>query len=228
VNERRLLLLVFAVAVAAVVAVVLVVVATRSSTGSAKPTTTTTGAASSLAGIPQRGDVLGRASAPATLTVYEDPQCPYCRQWNTDALSAVIRDFVRPGRIKLVYRGIIIIGPNSEQGLRAIYAAAKENKLWNMVDGLYARQGPENSGWITKSVIREVAQEVHANPQAIVTASSSPAVTAMLKAAQRDALAIGLQGTPTFVLTRPLSTPQQLQAPLDASGFTSALSTALR
>ena len=48
---------------------------------------------------------------------------------------------MRPGRLKLVYRGIEIIGPNSQPGLRAIYAAGKQNKLWNLADALYRAPG---------------------------------------------------------------------------------------
>src|SRR5256714_9278797 len=163
VNRNRLLLLAGAVGVAAALAVLLIVVVRKNAsnpTSTSSSTGTTGGAPSeSLAGIPQHGDTLGKPTAPATVIVYEDPQCPFCRRWNAETLPTVLRDFVRTGRIKLVYRGVVIIGPNSVQGLRAIYAAANQNKLWNLVDALYARQGAENSGWITGTVILAAARE---------------------------------------------------------------------
>src|SRR5262249_59473467 len=85
-----------------------------------------------FAGIPKKGASRGRVAAPATMVVFEDPQCPFCRQWSVDTLPTVVRDFVRTGKLRLVYRGIEIIGPNSEPGLRAIFAAGKQNKLWNV------------------------------------------------------------------------------------------------
>jgi protein-disulfide isomerase len=234
VDRTRLILLGAAALAAIVVAVVLVLVGTGGGSSGTATSSNATGTTSapppaSLAGIPQHGDTLGRASAPVTVSVFEDPQCPYCREWNVDTLSSVVTDYVKTGRIKLVYRGIEIIGPNSVQGLRAIYAAAAQNKLWQMVDALYARQGAENSGWITPQVISAAAREAGADPTAIASASSSAAVTAMLKNAGQEATADAIGGTPTFVVQRPPGLPTQLQlAGLDPASFAAALNTALQ
>lgn len=229
VNRNRLYLLGGAVALAIVVVILVVVVAGSGGGSSDKATTTTVAQPSTtLAGVPQAGDTLGKTGAPTTLTVFEDPQCPYCKQWNDSALPAVIRDYVRPGKIKLVYRGIEIIGPNSTKGLRAIYGAAPQAKVWNMVEGLYAQQGAENSDWITDDVIKQAAEMSHANADQIFAAMPTAAVTAKLHQAEADAQAVGLQGTPTFILQRPLAAPQQLNAPLDAAGFEQALNAALQ
>ena len=239
-QRNRLLLIAAAVGGAAVLAVVLILVASGgSSSHEATPTTTarasqaqTTPAAGSAdvyAGIPQKGDTLGRASAPATLMVFEDPQCPFCRQWSVDTLPTVVRDFVRTGKLRLVYRGIEIIGPGSEPGLRAIFAAGAQNKLWNVASALYDVQGQENSGWITDGVIKSAAQTAGADGSAILAASPSKKVTAALAASGKDAAAAQVQGTPTFVLQRPPSLPQQLAVTsLDPQTFGAELSAALK
>jgi len=178
----------------------------------------------SLAGIPQKGDTLGRAAAPVTVQVFEDPQCPYCRQWNDETLPSVVANYVRTGRIKLVYRGINIIGPNSENGLRAIYAAGQQNRLWQMVEQLYARQGTENSGWITDSVIQSAAKAAGANPNSLMGAFSTAPVTTMLRNAGAAATAYAVRGTPTFIVQRAPALPTQLQlSALDPTSFAAAL-----
>jgi protein-disulfide isomerase len=230
VDRHRLILVAAAVGAAALVAVVLIVVAGN---GSSSPTTTatTTSAApsSSLAGIPQHGNTLGKASAPATLVVYEDPQCPFCRSWNVSTLPSVVSQFVRTGKIKLEYRGVVIIGPDSVRGLQAIDAAAKQNKLWNFVDGLYARQGAENSGWITNDVILAAAKAAGANGQAILTDMGSASVKATLATWQQQATADQLQGTPTFIIQRPPALAQPLAvSALDPATFDAALTAALQ
>src|SRR5436309_3565814 len=178
--RNRLYLL--AAAGAAAIVVVAVIVIVSATGGSSSPTTTTSvvsqsGSRSIFAAVPQHGDTLGRADAPVTLTVFEDPQCPFCRQWNLDTLPTVVDTYIKTGRVKIVYRGIEIIGGNSIAGLRAVYAAGVQNKLWNMADALYERQGAENSSWITLAVIREAATSVHANAVKLIKDADSKAVT---------------------------------------------------
>lgn len=230
--RNRLLLLGAAIAAAIVVVVIVVVLATGGSSPS--PTTTAASAgggtpASSVQGVPQQGDMLGKATAPATLMVFEDPQCPYCRQWNVDTLPTVIQNYVRTGRVKLQYRGIVVIGENSVAGLRAIYGAAPQNKLWNMVEALYERQGQENSGWITLPVIRDAAREVGADPAKVIKAADAKSVTAQLDANAKLAQQYGVNGTPTFILEKQLGTPTQLNVGgLEPDQFTPALDAALQ
>jgi protein-disulfide isomerase len=231
--RSRLLLLGAAVAAAVVVVVVVIVVAGSGSSSSA-PTTTAAlasrdDATSTFAGIPQKGDTLGQASAPVTLTVFEDPQCPYCRQWNIDTLPTVVRNYVRTGRIKIVYRGVLVIGANSLVGLAAAYAAGEDNKLWQMSQALYERQGDENSGWITAAVVRSAAREVGLSPAKILKAMKSASVASAIRASVNEAQALRINGTPTFAIQKQLGSLQQLQASgLEPADFTASLDQALR
>jgi len=233
VNRNRLLLLAAAAAVAVVAVVVVIVVA--SSGGSGGDTTTAavdtspdTAAPSALfAGVPQSGDTLGKASAPATLLVFEDPQCPFCKEFNLNVLPSVVSDFVRTGRVKLAWRGINIVGSNSNDGLAAIYAAGRQNKLWPMAESIYRRQGAENSGWITEAVIREAATEAGADPAKVVASMSGS--NANMQAAAQEADQLGLRGTPSFYLQRPPGLPQQINiSSLDPASFSAALAAALQ
>ncbi len=224
-----------AIAGAAVLAVVLIVVATGNSshppatTGSSGTSSAPAGPKALFAGVPQQGDTVGKPAAPATMLVFEDPQCPYCQQWTLDTLPTVVDEFVRTGMLKLVYRGIEVIGPNSEKGLRAVFAAGLQNKLWNVSDALYDMQGAENSGWITDDVITSAATAAGANGAAILAASSSNEVTAELALAEHEAQTYQVQGTPTFVLEQPPALPSQLAVTsLEPGPFTAALSAALQ
>jgi len=238
-QRNRLLLLAAALGAAAVVAVVLIVVASGGGSKSSSPTTTQSttststgsgdGVTSSFAGLPQHGDTLGRPAAPATMLVFEDPQCPYCREFNINVLPSVVDQYVATGRLKIVFRGIEIIDKNSLVGLRAIYAAGEQNKLWNVAEEMYLRQGQERSGWITESLVTDVARAAGANPAKVKAAMQSKAVTDAMKQAATEANDLGVQGTPTFFVQRPPALPVQLQiTSLDPSAFSSALEATLQ
>ena len=223
-------------AIAAAIVVVIVVVAFAGGGSKSSTTQTTTNASGggteatdTFRGVPQRDDTLGKASAPLTLYVFEDPQCPYCREWNVNTLPTVVKNYVRTGRVRIVYRGIPIIDQNSIAGIRAAYAAGLQNKLWQMVEALYERQGQEGSGWITIAVIKDAAREIGADPEKVVKDADSDAVTAKLKQAQQIATQYRINSTPTFAYQKQLGTLQPLQiSGLDPSGFTPALDAALQ
>jgi protein-disulfide isomerase len=236
-RNRRILLLV-AAAVAAAVFVGAIVAVTALGNGSSKTettTTTTAGAAkpqsttAQLAGIPQRGLTLGWATAPATLVEFADPQCPYCAEWSNDAFAAVVQKFVRTGRVKLEFRGLHFIGPDSEKALRAAIAAGQQGKLWNFVHALYAEQGAENSGWVTDALLRKTAESIPGlDADKLLVDMNSAQVTNQIRANNQLATQYGVGGTPTFVLVRPPQQPTSVQGTsLDAASFTAALSAAL-
>src|SRR5262249_925128 len=65
-----------------------------------------TATAALFRGIPQRLNQLGNPNAKVTMVEFADPQCPYCRQYALDALPAIVREYVRSGKVKLVFFGI--------------------------------------------------------------------------------------------------------------------------
>ena len=175
--------------------------AASGSTAPAAPTKAPGAAATAtlFRGIPQRLNQLGNPNAKVTMVEFADPQCPYCRDFALDALPAIVREYVRTGKVKLVYFGIEIIGPNSEQGLRATYAAGLQNKLWNFSDLLYKSQGAENSGWITDALLRQIGNSIPGFDTARMLADmSSPKVESALAASAQQASSARVSQTPTF------------------------------
>ena len=71
-----------------------------------------------LQGIPQNGNVLGKPDAPVTIVEYADYQCPYCARWALDTLPAIVDEYVRPGKVQIVFQGIAILGEDSVTALQ--------------------------------------------------------------------------------------------------------------
>jgi protein-disulfide isomerase len=151
---------------------------------------------SSFAGIPQAGLVLGEPDSPVTLVEYGDMQCPYCGEWARSTLPVLVDEYVRPGKVRIVFRGLAFVGPDSERALRAVLGASRQNRSWDVLDALYRRQGAENGGWVTEELLAEVA-----GPRAVAE-GSKPWVDRQLATAAEAAEAAGVKGTPAFQVGR--------------------------
>jgi protein-disulfide isomerase len=154
---------------------------------------------SPFAGIEQQGAALGSPSAPVTLVEYADLQCPYCAQWARDALPTLIEDYVKPGRLRIVFNGLAFIGADSDKALRTAIAAGQENHFWDVVHGLYANQGHENAGWVTDDLVVGIAAAVsRLDGDKLLETRWESSVEAAIKRAADAAQAAGVSGTPTF------------------------------
>ena len=163
--------------------------------------TTAAHASSLFAGIPQRGTALGSPSAPFTLVEYADLQCPYCARWARDALPTVVASYVKTGKLRVVFNGLAFVGPDSHVALQTAIAAGREKHLWDIVHGLYAAQGAENTGWVTDELIAQIAAGVPGlDGSKLLEARSASWVEAELARAAAAAQAAGVRSTPSFQL----------------------------
>ena len=239
-KRNRTLVIAIAVAIAIAAALVAASFLTRGDGGDSAATTeatsteTTTGstnpALAVVAGIPQKGTVLGNPKATVRLLQFEDIQCPICKKYTDDAFPAIVDEYVRPGLVKIDFRGLTFLGPDSEKALRIAVASGFQNKLWEVVGLFYENQGEENSGWVTDSLIDEILAEVPGLDAAKVkTDAKSEAVTKEIAAVQAEATALKVPGTPWFYIGIGLNPPYEIRyTSLDPSAFRPALDDALK
>jgi protein-disulfide isomerase len=148
-----------------------------------------------FSGIPQHSLTLGDPKAPTTLTEYGDLQCPTCRDFAESRLPAIVGDFVKPGKLKVVFEPVSILGADSERAARLAVAAALQNRLWQFVDLFYRNQGDENSGYVTDDFLTKLARATPGLDAGMALRDrESPAVDRIL----RQAEAAGINTTPTF------------------------------
>jgi protein-disulfide isomerase len=152
-------------------------------------------------GIPQHGTTLGRSTAPVTLVEFVDAQCPYCQQFETQVAPSIVRDYVRPGKLRIELEPWAFIGPDSVRGQAAELAAAAQNKLFNFSEVLYDNQGEENSGWLTDAMIENIAESVPGlHVRTLMNDRSSSAVKAGQKRVDDLAKADNINQTPTLIV----------------------------
>jgi protein-disulfide isomerase len=186
-------------------------------TATADPTDTTAGDATDpaltlVAGIPQSGTVLGKAGTTVRMLQFEDLQCPVCKRYTDEAFPAIVNEYVRTGRIKIDFRGLAFLGPDSLKALKIAVAAGLQNKLWQVVGLFYENQGAENSGWVTDSLIDQILAEVPGLDAARVKADAkSPKVANQIEAVRAEATRLNVGGTPWFYLAVGFNPPVNFQ-----------------
>jgi protein-disulfide isomerase len=100
---------------------------------------------------------LGNNTAPITMEVYSDFQCPHCKQFHDDILPSVIRDYVSTGKLYLIHRDFPLpsFKYSKEAALYAI-AASRFNKYEQVGDALFQRQ----AYWAQNGKVDEVVASV--------------------------------------------------------------------
>jgi protein-disulfide isomerase len=200
--------LAFAGAAAAAVALIVVALLFRSD-GGAPPSATPS---VDLAGIPQDNRVLGDPAAGVTLIEYADAQCPACRAYSEGMFPGLVDEYVRPGKVAMEYRGFPFIGSDSVKALRFILSAGMQDRLWQVQEALYRNQGGENEGWVTDELLREVAGQIQGlDVDKLFVDAESDGVTQEAEAAEAEAQAAGIPGTPTFFVKIGDSEPYLIQ-----------------
>jgi protein-disulfide isomerase len=109
---------------------------------------------------------------------------------------------VRTGKLRIVFRGLAFIGAESELALKTAVAAGRQDRLWDVVEGFYLSQGPENGGWVTESLVEQVATWAGLDSDRLAAGREQAWVLREIETASAAAEAAGVTGTPTFELGR--------------------------
>ena len=159
------------------------------------------GAAAQAADPMSRDSILRDPAAPATgnpkgdLTIVEwfDYQCPYCKKMAPDLLKVVKAD----GHIRLVFKDWPVFGKVSVQAARLVLAAKYQGKYVQAHDALMAIRGKLSADMIVPALTKAGVDIARAERD---LATHGKAIDALLARNQQQALGLGFQGTPGFVI----------------------------
>ena len=128
----------------------------------------------------------GASKPDVVLVEFYDYACPYCKSSNPVIDQLVKED---PG-LRVVYRELPILGPNSVTAARMSLAASKAGKFVQFHDALWEAGRP------APQTIAAASQAAGIPPQP----AESPEIDAELKKNFELASALGATGTPLFVV----------------------------
>ena len=101
---------------------------------------------------------MGSAGARRTMLIFEDPQCPYCRQFE-ELNGPHIKTDVDAGVLVVEYRMRCFLGPESVRADNALALATEAGRFDEFRRALFANQPPEGTGgFVTDDLISLGAQ----------------------------------------------------------------------
>ena len=74
---------------------------------------------------------IGRADALVTIAVWSDFQCPFCKKFEVETLSQIIKNYVDTGKVKVVFLDFTFLGSDSTE------AALYNRAVWNLYPERY-------------------------------------------------------------------------------------------
>lgn len=155
-------------------------------------------------GIPHNGTTLGKSSAPVTVYLYEDFQCPYCGQFSRQMFPELVGDYVRAGKAKLVSEPLTFLGPDSVVAAKAALAAGEQDRYWPYYSLLFENQGEENSGYVTTGFLEGLAKQTPGlDVSKWDTTRKGNSLESELYKAQAKAQTAGVNSTPTLIFSGP-------------------------
>jgi len=192
--------------------------------------------ASEIAGIPQSGNVLGKASAPITLVEYGDLVCPICRDFAVTTEPGIITSLVKTGKAKLEFRGFETASQTanaSEYPATQIAArsAGLQNREWTYILTMYRDQPQTLNGqpaeevsYITPKYLQDIAAQVPGLNLVKWQANlGSQTLANDVTVDGQAALASGAQGTPAVTVTGPKGTALDQESIPTVTGLESTI-----
>ena len=138
---------------------------------------------------PVRGD----KKAEYTIIGFSDFQCPFCKRGD-DTIKELMKKHDK--KIKYVFKFFpLSFHPEAAPAAKAAWAAGKQGKFYEYHDKLF-----ENQGKLGENLYIQIAKDLGLNLDKFNKDRASEAADKLIQADMKQGQAVGIQGTPGFIL----------------------------
>lgn len=134
--------------------------------------------------------VTGNPNGDITIVAFLDYNCGYCRS-NLPFVKALA---AKDKMIRVIYKDLPVLGPNSDVAARAAVAARRQGKYSEFQDALFRSNG---AGAAT---VRSVAATLGMDYAALSKDMADPKVRSAIERTHTLADALGIDGTPAYII----------------------------
>lgn len=146
---------------------------------------------------------LGDPNAPATIDVFEDFQCPACRNFTENTEPLVVQNLVATGKARYVFHNYPFIDDQSarkesDQAANAAMCASEQNEFWDMHSILFANWNGENLGAFSDRRLQAMAESIELDMDAFNSCFNANKYEAEIQSDLQLGQEMGVSGTPSI------------------------------
>ena len=105
----------------------------------------------------------GSDDAKISIVEFGDYQCTFCYKFHQNTLNVIETQYIDTGKVNFVYRDFPLNGHDSILAAEASYCANDQGRYWEYHDMIFTNWTGENTGWITESLLLEIASSMNLN-----------------------------------------------------------------
>ncbi|MEZ4680670.1 MAG: thioredoxin domain-containing protein [Caldilineaceae bacterium] len=145
------------------------------------------------------GMALGNPDAPVQVEAFEDFLCPHCREWTETVETTLREQYVKTGKIQLIYQPFPLEGfaPGSRMAAQAAHCAAEQNYFWPYHDRLFSVQSRGQAAYQIEELIG-YAKTLGLNEREFTQCMSAMAHTQQIADTVQSGVSRGVTGTPSI------------------------------
>lgn len=157
-------------------------------------------------GVSQLSDrdvILGDPGAPVTFIEYGDYQCPFCGRFFRQVEVPLREEYIKPGKVRMVFRNFQFLGPESVAAAEAAECAKDQRQFWAYHDALYEveiQDGRENNGNLNRDLFLKLAGDLGLDTGVFANCVDSGKYSEQISRDRDDAQAAGVNSTPTSLI----------------------------
>jgi len=146
------------------------------------------------------GKSIGSPSAPITVIDYSDFQCHYCQNFALDVEPLIDEYYIQTGKIRFVFKHLIIFGDESVLAAEAAECAAEQNQFWPYYHALMGLKLSTRAKDFTTEKAQELAQQLGLDMTLFNESLASGKFKDKVTQEVSESISLGFELIPTFVV----------------------------
>lgn len=151
---------------------------------------------------------IGSKDAPITMVEFTDFQCPFCYRFHVSTFGELKKNYIDTGKVRFVSRDLPLdFHPNAMQAAEAGRCAGEQGQFWPMRERM--ANDPEH---LDMTHLLADATDLKLNVDTFRACVQSEKYKAAIQKDIQEALKVGANGTPSFVVGK--TTPDSIEGEL--------------